>query len=191
MKVSILLLCFFISQSLAEPKKSPLSPQEMRLAMGFYFPSLNNVSSRTDIQIALNFWIKELTHSINLYNNSTVLYNRIADMKSDFLQGKLDMITAPSLLLAINFDRELLSDGFMGVNSNNKTDQLVIIARQGDITSSVDFLEKRLILLKDDLLAKLFMETEVMKQFHRPSQQVFSSVKLEKKSSNYFRPFFC
>ncbi len=52
-----LLICCFVAQLQAQ-QTEVVTP---RLAMGFYYPSLSNISSRTDIELSLSYWVKELT----------------------------------------------------------------------------------------------------------------------------------
>jgi len=70
MKKLVLLLSFFISYSQAND--NPL--KHSRLAMGFYYPALSNVSNKTDIQIPLNYWVKELTTTVGIDQVYSVLY---------------------------------------------------------------------------------------------------------------------
>lgn len=175
MKIFTLLLFICIFHVKAE-QQSELAP---RLAIGFYYPSLNGTLSRTDIQVALSYWIKEITNKINMDNTYSVLFDDIKKMNRAFLDEKLDLIVAPPLLLAIYFDRYFLSDGFISTNKNSE--QLIIIARKEQENVTDVFFKKRLILPTNNLLAKIFLETEVIKQYHRPYQQVFSNVSQVKK----------
>jgi len=171
MKFYILILCFFTTQLQAEQKPSP-----SRLAMGFYYPALNNISTKTDINISLTYWIQELTTNLELDNVYSVLYKDIKKMSKDFSNGKLDMIVLPPLLITLNFDKSLLSDGFMGVNELGKMDHLVIIASQPPKSPFTGYQGKKLILPKDDLLAKFFLDSEVIKQHKQSYQTVFSKI---------------
>jgi hypothetical protein len=86
------------------------------------------------------------------------------------------MVVAPPLLLSIHFDRNLLSDGFVGVNEKNKNDHLVIITNQKEKMAPTGFLGKRLLLPTNDLLAEVFMQTETIKQYHHSYQRVFRQI---------------
>jgi len=103
-------------------------------------------------------------------------------MNSDFRSGKLDMVIAPPLLLAVYFDRDLLSDGFVGVTELNKLDYLSIISRKEAAQTFDGYKGKKLLLPKNDLLAEMFLELEVLKLYKEPYRQVFSQVIQESKN---------
>ncbi|BCG65948.1 MAG: hypothetical protein methR_P3820 [Methyloprofundus sp.] len=186
MKILYLLICFFAVQVQAEQTKE-VAP---RLAMGFYYPSLSNVSSRTDIELSLSYWVKELTHKIGLENAYSVLFDDIHAMNSAFEKGQLDMVIAPPLLIANYFKRPLLSDGFMAVKQLHKMDQLVIIARHGQLQATENYVGKRLLLPKNNFLAQIFLESEVLKQSQQPLQQVFSQIDYVNKNQSIILNLF-
>jgi len=186
LKVYAVILSLFTITVQAEP----YLPSGTRLAMGYYYPSLSIVSNKTDIQVSLNYWIQELTKSVGMDNTYSVLYDDINKMNQDFEKGILDLIIAPPLLIATVFNRELLIDGFIGVNSIDSIDNLSIIARQGIDTPFSGYKGKRLLLPNNDLLAKLFLETEVFEQYNRPLQQVFSKINYSNKSQRMVLDLF-
>jgi len=186
LKVYALILSLFTITVQAEP----YLPPGTRLAMGYYYPSLSIVSNKTDIQISLNYWIQELTKSVGMDNVYSVIYDDINKMNQDFENGILDLIIAPPLLIATVFDRELLIDGFIGVNSIDSIDNLSIIARQETNTPFSGYKGKRLLLPNNDLLAKLFLETKVYEQYNLSLQHVFSQVNYSKKSQRMVLDLF-
>jgi len=186
LKIYTLILSLFTITAQAEP----YLPPGTRLAMGYYYPSLSIVSNKTDIQISLNYWIEELTKSVGMDNVYSVLYDDINKMNQDFEKGVLDLIVAPPLLVATVFDRKLLIDGFIGVNSIDNIDNLLIIARQEIDTPFGGYKGKRLLLPNNDLLAKIFLETEVLEQYNRSLQQVFSKINYSNKSQRMVLDLF-
>ncbi|MCF6252589.1 MAG: PhnD/SsuA/transferrin family substrate-binding protein [Methylococcaceae bacterium] len=171
-KVCSLFLSLFISLVQAEQDTSSQS----RLVIGFYYPPLSNVSSQADIEISLNYWMKELTDKIDIKNSYSVIYDDIVSMKTAFDNRKIDMVIAPPLLLAIHFERNLLSDGFVCVKEKNKKDHLVIITNQKQKIATTSFLGKRLLLPTNDLLAELFIQTETLKHYQHSYPRVFSQI---------------
>jgi len=179
MKLLILLLSLFISYSQANDK--PLI--HSRLAMGFYYPALSNVSNKTDIQISLNYWVKELTSTIGIDQVYSILYEDIHKMNTDFSRGELDMIIVPPILLSMYFDRTLLSDSFLGVYELGKIDHLIIISNdQNDTNNLPIYQDKHIQLPKDDLLAEIFVSSEVIRLHKKGYKQTFSSISYKDKN---------
>ncbi|MFK5950213.1 MAG: PhnD/SsuA/transferrin family substrate-binding protein [Methylococcales bacterium] len=161
-----------------------------RLAMGFYYPSISSASSQTDIKISLTYWLQELTTSLKLDKVYSVLYKDIKTMSQDFSDKKLDMIIAPPLLLSLYFDRSIMSDGFIGVQEIGKTDHLVIISNHSQNKSFPGFQGKRLVLPTNDVLAKMFLNTEIIKQYNKPYQAIFSQISHSNKSQRMILDVF-
>ncbi len=191
--IKIVALVFFIisSQIQAQPiPKGQYLPIGTRLAMGYYYPSLSIVSNPTDIEISLNYWIQELTSSVGMNNAYSILYHNIVEMNRDFEAGKLDMIIAPPLLIATVFNKDLLADGFVGVDSSDQINYLTIIARKEIGKEFNGYRRKRLLLPKNDLLAKIFLEKEVLKQYQQSLTQVFSDIKTSNKNQRMVLDLF-
>jgi len=186
MKIFSLILYIFIFPAQADS----FTPDQSRLAMGFYYPALRDISNKTDIEISLNYWLKELAKPLHLEDVYPVLYDDIANMNRDFRAGKLDMVIAPPLLLTMYFDRYLLKEGFVGVTEKNKLDYLSIITHQETDQAFDGYEGKRLLLPKNDLLAEMFLELEVIKQYQQPYQQVFSQVMQESKNQRMILDVF-
>lgn len=186
MKFIFLVLCFYISLGFAQQEEA----EQSRLAIGFYYPSLRSTSRQTDIQVSLNYWVQEITSSLDLESVYSVLYEDINKMSQDFSDGQLDLIVVPPILLTIHFDRSLLRDGFIAVNELGKFDQLIIIANQDSEHAFDGFYKKRLLLPQDNLLAKIFLDSEVIKQHQSPYQQVFSEITYENKNQSIILDLF-
>ena len=54
----ILILCFNFFY--CRVNADEIKPQEARLNIGYYFKTLSEYANRTDIEISLNFWVREL-----------------------------------------------------------------------------------------------------------------------------------
>ena len=187
MKLSVLILCFFVS-FISHAEQSPFN--KTRFAMGFYYPSLNNISSQTDIEISLNYWMKELTTKLAIEDSYAILFKNTSQMHRAFNAGKLDMIIAPPLILATRFDRALLTNGFMGVAKKDSFNNLLIIVRQELDINPINFIGKRLLLPSNDLLAKIFLETEVIKLHNRLIRSTFSHISERKRNQRIILDLF-
>lgn len=175
-QTTVLILSLFITQIQAEQLNSEETHQPSRLVMGFYYPSISNVSSQTDIEISLNYWVQELTAKLSFDDMHSVLYDDIKEMSQAFSNKELDMIIAPPVLLSLYFDRSIMADGFVGVQELGKIDHVIIISSQNVNQPFTGYQGKHLILPKNDIFAEMFLNSEMAEQYKSPYQKVFSQI---------------
>lgn len=157
---------------------------ESRFRMGVYYPSIKNLVSRVDFEVAINFWLQEISYSVNFKSTNAKLFDSISGMREAFDKGELDFVLAPPLLLAKYFNRDSLADGFVGTTLDGKSYGTVLLVR-GDkrINDLKDLTGKRLLMPERDELAAVFLDTLIIKSHRRHYQQVFSSVQNREKQS--------
>jgi len=144
--------------------------------IGFYYPSINAVVSRTDFDIAVDIWIKEFKFAIDIQQTNVRLFDHIENMKTAFDNRELDLIVAPPLLIATNFDLNTLRDGFAGTSTTGEPYDIVVLTRKDSHIKTIgDVKNKRLVLPENDELAKAFLNSLVIPVFDKPYYQVFSS----------------
>ena len=161
-----------------------------RLMLGFYFQSITEMASRSDIEVSLNFWAKDLlaeeASKVNIHftESRAILFDNMEDMHNAMLRGELDMVVGPPLLLARYFKRNELSDGFTGLLDGGRPDNLLLIARNDkNIQSVKDLQGKKLLMLADDEMADVFLDTLFLKQFSKGYKNIASAVEQQKKAS--------
>ncbi len=161
-------------------------------SIGWYFPSINNRISRTDFQVAINFWITEFSRTHKIEHSNITLFDHIEKMQSAFNKGQLSIIVAPPLLIAKHFDLSLLADGFASLSTTGKPYGMVVLARKDKHINQIsDIKNSRLVILKNDELADEFLDSLVIPQFKQPFTHVFSSVQhLHKQNSIIHQLFF-
>lgn len=172
-------------------------PREGRLMMGFYSHSMSEMANRSDIEVSLNFWAKELLTeeskkmNIHLTETGAILFNTVEEMHDAVLRGELDMVVAPPLLLAKNFKRNELTDGFTGMLAGQKWDDILLIARNDKKIAGIkDLRGKKFLMLDNDELAEVFIDTLFLKQFKKGYQKIVSSVQQQKKASRIVLDIF-
>jgi len=165
-----------------------IQKKSIRMNMGYYYNSISDVANRTDIEVSLNFWAKNLFTTAALKQNFTItsteamLFDHIQDMKNAFDRGELDLIVAPPLLISRYFEREKLSDGFVGLLEGKKPESLVLIARSDkNINSVKDLRSKRLGMIENDELADIFLDTLTLKSLKKSYKNIVLSIEQEKK----------
>lgn len=164
--------------------------KNVRLHMGFYLSSISEIANRSDIEVSLNFWAKDLfemeakKRNFAITSSSAVLFDRIEDMKEAFENGNLDMIIAPPLLISRYFERKDLSDGFMGLLEGKKLEGLLLIARiDKNINRVKDLRGKRLMIIENDELADIFLDTLTLKEHQQSYKNMGLSIQPQKKSN--------
>ncbi len=163
---------------------------EGRFYLGFYGHSISEVASRSDIEVSMNFWTKDLLAeesrkiNINLTEIKAILYDSMQEMREAMLRGELDMIVGPPLLISQYFKREELTDGFTGMLEGKREDNILLIARNTNtITGVKDLKGKRLLVLEDDEFSEIFIDTLFLKQFNTSYKKVAASVEQQIKAS--------
>jgi phosphonate transport system substrate-binding protein len=173
------------------------SHKEGRLILGFFASSITEQVNRADVEVSLNFWAKELLmleakkYDINITSSGAILFDHIEDLKHAFELGEIDMIIAPPLLISRYFKREELSDGFMGVLQDKKSDSLLLVVRTDkNINSTKDLRSKRLVMQDNDDLAEMFLDTQVLKETKKSYKNIGLTTYYQKKSNRILLDVF-
>lgn len=188
MKAALLVYCVF-GVMLSCAQDVPLR-KEGRLNMGYYFYSINETVNRADVEVTLNFWAKDLfemegkKHNFTITSSKATLYEDILAMKHDFINGELDMIIAPPMLIAKYFKRSSLMDGFMGVLEDKKSEYLYLIVNADKNINSIRNLSgKRLVIQAHDETAEIFLDRLVLKEFKKSYKEINLTLQNQKKSN--------
>jgi len=176
----------FINPAVAEEKEIIA-----KITIGWYFPSINSLVSKTDFKIALDFWLTEFNQSLDFQVTESRLFDQIDKMQVAFSKGELTFIIAPPLLLVKHFDLNTLADGFVATNLTGKPYGMAVLSRRDkNINQIKDFKNKRLVLPENDELAKDFLSTLTIPLFHQNYQQTFSSVQYLQKQNAIIHSLF-
>lgn len=160
--------------------------------IGWYFPSVNAMVSRTDFQIAIDMWLKEFQHVISIQDTHVKLFDHMNNMRNAFDKGELDMIVAPPLLIVDFFNLDTLADGFVGNSVTGKSYGIAVLVRSDIAMDSIkNFKNKRLVLPENDKLASVFLDSLLMPEYQQSYQQVFASTQfLGKQNAIIHKLFF-
>jgi len=182
------LLAVWPPKGIADSESQPMA--EARLVMGFYARSITEMASLSDIEVSMNFWVKDFMteearkFGIDITESKAVLFETISDMRDAMRRGELDMVIAPPLLLALNFNRDELADGFAGMLSDNRPDTLLFVGRTDKHLQSLqDLRGKRLALPESDDFAEMYLDKLFLERFHRPAKQLAESIETQTKAS--------
>ncbi len=179
-----LLLPLFLIFSITQAK------EQQTLHMGYYLPSFNNVSKK-DVKISLNFWAKEIGTKTGLHLTNH-FYNNIHQLKNDFEAGKIDSINASLPQVASLFDINALKNGFRPVinGQENGTEMLIIVHKKSRFKSLKDLQNKRLLRLPNNNLEELYLDTLLLKKFHKDAKAFFGKTRYVKQYNKAIMKLF-
>lgn len=201
MKLSLhlvdVIVIIFVLFALVPSAHAETQKRDARMVMGFYYKSITEVATRSDIEVSLNFWVRDLlaeeAEKINIHftESKAILFDSIKEMHEAMLRGELDIIVAPPLLIAQNFKRNELSDGFTGMLEDKKPDSLLLIAQNDkNIHSIKDLQGKKLLIPSDDEMAEVFLDSLFLKQLSKSYKNIVASVEQQKKASRIVLDIF-
>lgn len=183
-----MMLSMFSSLCWADPE--PPMWAKTRLKMGFYSPSITEIASLSDIEVSMNFWVKDFMavearkRGIEVFESQALLFDNITDMHEALTRGQLDIVIAPPLMLAKYFKPSELQDGFTGILQGRRTDNLLFIARGDKHVQGVQDLKgKRVTLHENDEFAAMYLDSLFLQQFHQPVDKVVSQILKQTKGS--------
>jgi phosphonate transport system substrate-binding protein len=166
------------------------TPREARMVMGVYSKNITEMASRSDLEVALNFWVKDLLAEeaerikIHFTESRAISFDNINEMRNAMLRGELDLVVAPPLLLSKYFKRSELADGFTAMLEDNKPDSLLLIARNDkNIHGVKDLQAKKLLMPSDDEMADVFLDSLFLKQFSTSYKNIVASAEQQNKAS--------
>lgn len=165
--------------------------KESSLNMGFYSPSIIDFASRKDVEVSLNFWVKDLLAeeamkklNIKLSSTKAILFESMHELHEAVVHGEIDMVVAPPLLISRYFQHNELTDGYVGMLESGDSDNLLLIVRNDKkINSMKDLLGKRLVISNDDELADMFIDTLFLKALNKGYRNSVGSVEIQNKGS--------
>ncbi|OAI17849.1 hypothetical protein A1359_05605 [Methylomonas lenta] len=182
LKTFALLLAIEVFPVAADDQPLAVSPQ--RFLMGIYYPSIANLVTRADFQVAINVWLEEFSDPLQLSPSRAILFEDMDSLKQAFVAGELDFIMAPPLLLAKHIDRSLLADGFVGTASDGTEYGMVLITRRdAGVQTLAQMRGKVLMLPKNDILAATFLDMLSLKTYRQHFRQVFKEIHTKKRES--------
>lgn len=156
---------FFAVNGWAESNPTP----KQILMVGISAQSFPDVSL-TDIEVTIKLLGEELGESSG-YETIVTAYNNEKRLQQDFEQGKINFVVTSSLILAVEYDQSLLTDGFRFVRDSEFPDQLLIVGQQR--YELEDFRGKRMVLAQRDPMNELNMDYFAWKTFKQGYKSSF------------------
>jgi len=177
----LLLVILFLSKIALCPAIENESIQPS-LRTGFYLQSFPDITL-TDMEVALRFWTEEVGKQVGI-DASVIIYKNLETMRTDFYQGKINFIVASPLVIAKNFDQEQLADGYKIVLYGSSADKLLVLSRkESQLDDFKKVHNKRLSLLANEPISKLYAELLSLKNFGKKISQIFNKINYVKNSN--------
>ncbi|MDR3395322.1 MAG: PhnD/SsuA/transferrin family substrate-binding protein [Parasulfuritortus sp.] len=150
------------------------------IAIGFYTQVIRDFP-RKDVEVSLRFWTDELARSLNLTYKPIQLYDNLDDLRRDMVAGKINFMVASSMGVVQHFSADEISDGFSG-NKSTPNYLLLVVRRGAGIQTPSDLARKRVMLLENDELSDIYLETLLLKAWGKPDWARLGSVSREPRS---------
>lgn len=155
---------------------------ENTLRAGFFLKSFPDVT-RTDLDVGVKYWGEEIgkAKAIPVLIN---FYEDIEVMRADFEKGKINYIVASAWVVATQFNRELLADGFKASRTGISLDNLIVVTRKDTgLNTFKNLAGKKLGLLNNDPISDAYLDVLSISNFGKPYKQVFTKPIQESKST--------
>lgn len=122
-------------------------------------------ASRTDVEVSLKVWAEELVRFLNVPTEIR-FYDSLPAIRQDLDSGRINFVIADGIDLLRYFDTDSLADGFGGRSPGEDT-LLLLSRKDAGIRSSSDLAGKRVVLLSDNEISDLWMETFCLRTFQK------------------------
>lgn len=162
-----------------------------RFVMGIYLPGVNDEVNLSDIRVAMDYWMQQVSHEMNVLDGHSEFFVDMQEMSRSFNNHELDMIVAPPLSIVKHFNLAELSDGYVGVRAHNQLNSLILLVKNDSaITRLADLRGKRLLMPENDELATVFIDAQIRKMTGKNYQNFFSSIGYQKKNNRLILDLF-
>lgn len=120
--------------------------------------------NKDDVEMTLRIWLEEIAGDDRL-DIKIRPYDDAQSLAEDFKAGKLDLVSTSALDYVRSFDLALLEDGLTPGASLSDALRLIVVTRKDAAIKTWDELsEARIMTLAGSDIAKVYMETEMMRR---------------------------
>jgi len=163
----------------------PTSGQSLRVAV--HAGSLRDVS-REDLDISLKMWATEVSNSVGV-SSDIRFYQTMTEIHSGVEDGSINFVIADAISMLEYFTPDELADGFGSVGKDE--DSMVLVARkQASVTDFKSAAGKRFVLLADNEISDVWLETACLRVFHQRCAQASIEVSKAKRSQQQVLKLF-
>lgn len=146
---------------------------EENIVLGFY-SSARREWTHAEVRATFDLWARELSEKFNI-PVEIVHYDDPVALRRDFMAGKLHGVNTDVMTLVRYFKPDELTDGYATIMKGG-WNLLLQTATTGQVRGPEDFPGKRLVLLEQDEVGALWIETLCLRHHQRPCDKVFASI---------------
>ncbi len=139
-------------------------PSNETLRVAVHLGALRD-ASRADVEVSLKVWAEELVRFLQVPTEIR-FYDALPAIRHDLDSGRINFVIADGIDLLRHFDSESLTDGFGGRSPGEDT-LLLLVRKDAGIRSTSDLAGKRVVLLADNEISDLWMETFCLRTFQK------------------------
>jgi hypothetical protein len=158
-------------------KAAPPTNETLRIAV--HLGALRD-ASRADAEVSLKVWTEELVRILEV-PAQVRFYDAIPEIRRDLDSDRVNFVIADGLDLLQHFRPDDLTDGFGG--RSPKEGVMLLLARRGaGIRGARDLVGKRVVLLSDNAISELWLETYCLRHFGKSCKQAGLRIANERRS---------
>lgn len=177
-------LCLTLGCAVAWPASAEVVP----IAIGFHVPVVRDVPRR-DVETSLRFWTEEIGAALNLKYKPVRMYDSMDDLRRGMQSGDINFVVGSAMTVAQHFSDAELIDGFSG--SKTTPDHLLLaVRRDANIAGPAQLLGKRVVLLEQDELSDVYLQTLLAPVAGPKSMDALVDLRREKRSANLIHRLF-
>lgn len=173
-RVAARLALFCLAWLMAVPMPMPVARAEETIILGFH-AAARREWTRAEVRATFDLFAAELSDKFRI-PVKIVHYDDVQDMQRDFDAGRLHGANTDALSFVRHFRIEDLAEGYVTMMKGG-WDLLLFAGRESAIRSPADFPGKRMVLLDQDSLGEIWLETLCLRHHGRACAEVFAEMR--------------
>lgn len=140
--------------------------------MGFMSPKRE--WTRAEVRSTFDLWARELAEKFQIPVTVTH-YDDVASLRADFQSGRINAVNADAMSLVRHFKLEEFAEGY-STHMVGGWGLELFAGKQSPVRDLDDLAGKRLVLLDEDSLSEVQLETVCLRQYGLPCSNVFAEI---------------
>lgn len=181
MKIGKLLILLLAGTGILSVHAQAAKTDKIPCNVGYSVRNMVDVDPR-DAEASLRVWAGEWgdQHGFQVV---TVFYESAEKLVADFVAKKIDFVGMDSVDF-LRMEKTMKARAEMTLSRNGKSSvRYLVLTGDAQKKSLADFKNKKLSILKNNHLGKMFLDTHLMRADYSPSERFFSSIQERSKES--------